>query len=129
MPVVDEEGDGDEMVTRVIPVKNVSVKELSPLLRGLIDNQGAGNVVHYEPSNVLLLTGRARSVNQLVEIIKRVDKAGDQDVEILPLEHASASEVVKVVMSLIQDNKNSGKTSALLIPKLVADERTNSVVV
>lgn len=129
VPVVDEEGDGDEMVTRVIPVKNVSVKELSPLLRGLIDNQGAGNVVHYEPSNVLLLTGRARSVNQLVEIIKRVDKAGDQDVEILPLEHASASEVVKVVMSLIQDNKNSGKTSALLIPKLVADERTNSVVV
>lgn len=129
VPVVDEEGNGDEMVTRVIPVKNVSVKELSPLLRGLIDNQGAGNVVHYEPSNVLLLTGRARSVNQLVEIIKRVDKAGDQDVEILPLEHASASEVVKVVMSLIQDNKNSGKTSALLIPKLVADERTNSVVV
>ena len=78
---------GDEMITRVIPVKNVSVRELSPLLRGLIDNQGSGNVVHYEPSNVILITGRAHVVNRLVEIISRVDKAGNQEVEIVRLEH------------------------------------------
>ncbi len=120
---------GDEMITRVIPVKNVSVRELSPLLRGLIDNQGSGNVVHYEPSNVILITGRAHVVNRLVEIISRVDKAGNQEVEIVRLEHASSTEVVRVVMSLIKDDKAGGSTSALLTPKVVADERTNSVIV
>ncbi|MFB0952886.1 MAG: secretin N-terminal domain-containing protein, partial [Aeromonadaceae bacterium] len=65
IPVVDdsEPGMGDEMVTRVVPVRNVSVRELAPLLRQLNDNAGGGNVVHYEPSNVLLITGRAMVVN------------------------------------------------------------------
>ncbi|MGL4958405.1 MAG: type II secretion system protein GspD, partial [Plesiomonas sp.] len=30
--------EGDEMVTRVVPVRNVSVRELAPLLRQLIDS-------------------------------------------------------------------------------------------
>ena len=65
IPVVDDTnpGVGDEMVTRVVPVRNVSVRELAPLLRQLNDNAGGGNVVHYEPSNVLLITGRAAVVN------------------------------------------------------------------
>ncbi|MGN1394530.1 MAG: type II secretion system secretin GspD [Succinivibrionaceae bacterium] len=128
VPVSDGEANGDEMITRVIPVHNVNVRELSPLLRSLIDNQGAGNVVHYEPSNVILITGRARVVNRLVEIINRVDKAGNQDVEIYHLNFASATEVVRVVNTIIKGDK-SNNTSALLIPKIVADERTNSVVI
>ncbi len=129
VPVSDNGGLGDEMITRVVPVRNVSVRELAPLLRGLIDSQGSGNVVHYEPSNVLLITGRANVVNRLVDIVGRVDKAGNQDVQIVKLEHASASEVVRVVLSIIKDEKGNSGTSALMTPKLVADERTNSVVV
>ena len=49
---------GDEVVTRVVAVRNVSVRELSPLLRQLNDNAG-GNVVHYDPANIILITGRA----------------------------------------------------------------------
>lgn len=70
-------GFGDEMVTRVVPVSNVSVRELSPLLRQLNESGDGGNVVHYEPSNVLLITGRAAVVNRLVEVVNRVDYAGD----------------------------------------------------
>ncbi len=129
VPVTENGGIGDEMITRVVPVRNVSVRELAPLLRGLIDNQGAGNVVHYEPSNVLLITGRAQVVNRLVDIVARVDKAGNQEVEIVKLDHASATEVVRVVNTIIKDDANKSANSALLTPKMVADERTNSVVV
>lgn len=129
VPVLENGGIGDEMITRVVPVKNVSVRELAPLLRGLIDNQGAGNVVHYEPSNVLLITGRAQVVNRLADIVSRVDKAGNQEVEIVKLEHASATEVVRVVNTIIKEDSSKSATSALLTPKMVADERTNSVVV
>ncbi len=129
VPVLENGGIGDEMITRVVPVKYVSVRELAPLLRGLIDNQGPGNVVHYEPSNVLLITGRAQVVNRLADIVSRVDKAGNQEVEIVKLEHASATEVVRVVNSIIKEDSSKSATSALLTPKMVADERTNSVVV
>lgn len=130
IPVVDDRnpGTGDEMVTRVVPVRNVSVRELSPLLRQLNDNAGGGNVVHYEPSNVLMLTGRAAVVNRLVEIVRRVDKAGDQEVDIIHLKFASSSEIVRIVDNLL---KGDGKTKIpnILKPKVVADDRTNSVVV
>ncbi|MCU4674394.1 type II secretion system secretin GspD [Catenovulum sp. 2E275] len=130
IPVVEnqEKGDGDEMVTRVVQVYNVSVKELSPLLRQLNDQAGGGNVVHYDPSNVIMLTGRASVVNRLTEIIKRVDQAGDQDVEIVKLRFASATEIVRIIETL---NKNAAKdrTPDNLIPKVVADDRTNSVIV
>ncbi|MGH1409202.1 MAG: GspD family T2SS secretin variant ExeD [Aeromonas sp.] len=132
IPVVDgsNPGIGDEMVTRVVPVRNVSVRELAPLLRQLNDNAGGGNVVHYEPSNVLLITGRAAVVNRLVEVVNRVDRAGDQDVDIIKLKFASAGEMVRLVTNLNKDGNPQGSTTSLLLsPKVVADERTNSVVV
>ncbi|MFL9593457.1 GspD family T2SS secretin variant ExeD [Aeromonas schubertii] len=133
IPVVDgtNPGMGDEMVTRVVPVRNVSVRELAPLLRQLNDNAGGGNVVHYDPSNVLLITGRAAVVNRLVEVVRRVDKAGNQEVDIIKLKYASAGEMVRLVTTLNKDASAQGGAgaSALLTPKVVADERTNSVVV
>lgn len=130
IPVVDDKnpGYGDEMVTRVVPVRNVSVRELSPLLRQLNDNAGGGNVVHYEPSNVLMLTGRAAVVNRLVEIVRRVDKAGDQEVDIIHLKFASASEMVRILDSVTKGDGKS-KIPSILLPKIVADDRTNSVVI
>jgi general secretion pathway protein D len=132
IPVVDDgsQFQGDEMVTRVVPVINVSVKELAPLLRQLNDSAGGGNVVHYDPSNVIMLTGRASVVNRLVKIIQRVDKAGDQEVDIVKLQFASALDMVNMINS-IQQTSTSAKasTTSVLKPRLVADERTNSVIV
>lgn len=120
--------DGDEMITRVVPVYNVPVRELAPILRQLNDQAGGGNVVSHDPSNVMMLTGRAAVVNRLVEIIKRVDQAGDEEVEIIKLKYASAGEMVRIVESI---NKTSGKQAASgkSAPRVVADDRTNSIIV
>ncbi|EHU9459426.1 type II secretion system secretin GspD [Vibrio vulnificus] len=129
IPVVsDDTVKGDNVITRVVAVRNVSVRELSPLLRQLIDNAGAGNVVHYDPANIILITGRAAVVNRLAEIIKRVDQAGDTEIEVVELANASASEMVRIVDALSRsaDAKN---TPEFLQPKLVADERTNSILI
>jgi len=132
IPVVDNGSEfyGDEMFTRVVPVINVSVRELAPLLRQLNDNAGGGNVVHYDPSNVIMITGRAAVVNRLVKIIQRVDKAGDKDVDIVKLKYASALEMVKVVGAIQNPSSSTKKsTSSILQPRLVADERTNSIII
>lgn len=121
-------GEGDEMVTRIVPLYNVEAKQLAPLLRQLNDNTGGGNVVNYDPSNVLMITGRAATVNKLVEIVKRVDLQGDTKVQVVKLQYASAGEMVRIIDALYrtggQQSANSGS-----IPKVVADERTNSVVI
>jgi general secretion pathway protein D len=131
IPVVDSGGSivGDEMVTRIVEVKNVTVRELVPLLRQLSDQAGGGNVTNYDPANVIMLTGTAATVNRLVNIIERVDRAGDQDVEIIKLQYASAGEMVRIIEAM---NKPSGGKTAqatFLIPTIVADDRSNSVIV
>ncbi len=117
---------GDEVVMRLVPLHNVTAKELAPLLQQLND-AAVGSVVHYDPANVLLITGRAAVVNQLMAIVENVDRAGDHNVETLKLEHASAAEVARMIGSL---HKDEGKASGGR-PKagIVADERTNSVLI
>ncbi|UTV27635.1 type II secretion system secretin GspD [Photobacterium atrarenae] len=118
---------GDEVVTRVIAVRNVSVRELSPLLRQLNDNAGAGNVVHYDPANIIMITGRAAVVGRLAEIIERVDRAGDKEIDVVELNNASAAEMVRIVEAL-NKSADAKSTPQFLQPKLVADERTNAVL-
>lgn len=128
IPLIEGENpaEGDEVVMRVVSLHNVAAKELAPLLRQLND-AAFGTVVHYDPSNVLLLTGRAAVVNQLVAIIKNVDKAGDQTVETIKLQFASATEVARIAESL---HKSSGKNAnGRMSATIVADERTNSVLI
>ncbi|WP_299495965.1 type II secretion system secretin GspD [uncultured Shewanella sp.] len=121
-------GMGDEMVTRVVPLYNTEAKLLAPLLRQLNDNAGGGNVVNYDQSNVLMITGRAAVVNKLVDIVHRVDKQGDTTIEVVNLQFASASEMVRIIESLYRTTGNQAQLPGQA-PKVVADERLNAVVV
>ncbi|WP_345878221.1 type II secretion system secretin GspD [Shewanella algae] len=121
-------GLGDEMVTRIVALYNTEAKQLAPLLRQLNDNAGGGNVVNYDPSNVLMITGRANVVNKLVEIVRRVDKQGDTEVQVVPLEYASAGEMVRIIDTLYRASANQAQLPGQA-PKVVADERINAVVV
>lgn len=132
IPVIgaNDTGLGDAMVTRIVPVYNVPVRDLTPILRQLNDNSGGGNIVAHDASNVIMLTGRAAKVNRIVEMIRRVDKQGDQEVAIVKLKYASAQELVRIIEQIITNTvSGKAKSSNQLVPKLVADERTNSVVI
>lgn len=131
IPVVGDNSSivGDEMVTRIVEVKNVTVRELVPLLRQLSDQAGGGNVTNYDPANVIMLTGTAATVNRLVKIIERVDRAGDQDVEIIKLQYASAGEMVRIIEAMNKPSGGKAGQPTFLIPKIVADDRSNSVIV
>ncbi|EIG78947.1 type II secretion system protein D [Escherichia coli 1-110-08_S3_C1] len=118
---------GDEMVTRIVPVRNVSVRELAPVLQQMTDLDGSGSIVNYEPSNVIMLTGRASVVKRLTEVIQRIDREGNRTEEVIPLGNASASEIVRVLESLTRNS--SENQPATLKSQIVADERTNSVIV
>lgn len=126
IPVMDSKTGkmGDEMISWVMPVKNVPVRELSPILRQLNDN--SGNIVHYDPSNILLMTGRAANIERLVNIVKRIDAAGGKTTEIISLKHGSATEMQRILSAL---NTESGKGKVSGYPVIVADEVGNRLVV
>src|ERR1700722_5154534 len=114
----------DEIVTQVIAVKSVNAAQLVPILRPLIPQYG--HLAAYPASNILIISDRANNVNRIMRIIERIDQVGDADVEIVPLQNASATEVVRVINSLYQQQAaNEGAASGF---KLVADERSNSVL-
>lgn len=121
-----EPGVGDEMVTRVIQVDNVAAAQLVPILRPLVPQQG--HLAAYPATNVLIISDRADNVERLVSIIRRIDQVSDSEIEVIPLAHASAGEVVRVLTSLTRASaaKAAGGATDQV---LVADERTNSVLI
>jgi len=118
-------GRSDELVTQVIQVENVGAAQLVPILRPLIPQYG--HLAAHPASNMLIISDRAANVDRMMRIIRRIDQAGDEEIEVIRLEHASATDIVRVVTSLTQAANRSDAASA---PSgLVADERTNSVLI
>jgi general secretion pathway protein D len=113
----------DEMVTQVVDVRNVSAQQLVPILRPMIPQYG--HLAAYPSSNILIISDRANNVNRMVRIIRRIDQIGNPDPEIVPLQNASAAEIVRVVNSLYQ----GGGAAEAATFKVVADERSNSVLI
>jgi general secretion pathway protein D len=132
VPVGDKSnpGKGDEMITRVITLENVPAAQLVPILRPLIPQQG--HMVAYPPSNVLIISDRAENIDRIAEIISRVDLPSEEDqVEVIPLHHASAAEVARILTALDQQNQqNAQKQGGQLEGRatFIADERTNSIL-
>lgn len=119
-------GDSDELVTQVIAVQNVNAAQLVPVLRPLMPQ--AAHMAAYPSGNILILSDRASNVNRVMRIIRRIDQAGDNEVDIINLQHASASEVVRVVNTFFAQQaatEGGGGSPA----RVIADDRSNSVLI
>ena len=113
----------DDLATQVIQVRNVAATQLVALLRPLIPQYG--HLVAHAGSNMLVISDRAANLARMVSIIRRIDQASDEDIEVVPLEHASAAELVRVLTALTQTSRDGAPVST----SLVADTRTNSILI
>ncbi len=118
----DVSSTSDEIVTQIVTLKNVSAAQLVPMLRPLIPTYG--HLAAYPGGNMLIISDRASNVSRVVRIIERMDESGDEAIEVIPLHNAGAADVVRIVNSLNQGPGAEGGA----IAKIVADERTNSVL-
>lgn len=114
----------DEIVTHVYSLQNVSAAQLVPILRPLVPQWG--HLAAYAPSNMLIIADRAGNVSRLDAIIRRMDQAGDREIQTVRLEYAAASEVVRILTGLNQGGQQEG---ASLPATLIADERSNSILI
>ena len=114
----------DDIVTQVIQVQNIGAAQLVPILRPLIPQYG--HLAAHPGSNMLIISDRALNVERMVRIVRRIDQSNDEDIEVVPLSHASATEVVRVLTALTQAPRSDGLP---VTTSLVADSRTNSVLI
>lgn len=117
--------DTDQLVTRVLQLENVAANQLVPILRPLVPQQG--HLAAYTPTNVLVITDRASNISRLLKVIHGIDRAEQTEIKIVKLKHASASDIVRTVNALMQQQaKDKGGRQTLV---LTTDERTNSILI
>lgn len=120
-------GGDDLYSTRVVQVSHVSAAQLVPILRPLIPPEG--HLAAHTESNTLIVSAPGGTIDRLMAIIKRVDQSTSGEIEILPLRHAAASELVRVLNSLQQGGAPKDAAQAASKPVLVADDRSNSILI
>ena len=114
---------GEEVIVRVIPLENVSATQLLPILRPMLPQWS--NISAYTPGNVLIILGRASNLDRILTIIQDVDKAATSGIEIIPLRHATATQLAAVINNLQAASKAAGDAS---VPGVAVDERSNSLL-
>ncbi len=114
--------NADELITRVIRVEHVPAAMLVPILRPLVPS--TGQLQAYGPSNTILISDRAANIERLVKVIKRMDRADDEELEVVPLKFASAKDLAQTIRTL-QKSSIKGASSK---NKISADVRTNSLL-
>ncbi|MCW8900664.1 MAG: type II secretion system secretin GspD [Gammaproteobacteria bacterium] len=110
----------DEFITQVLEIKNVEAAELVPILRPLVPQRG--HLAAYPASNVLVISDSGANIRRLKNIISSIDQATGDDIEVVALQHASASEVVRIIQQLSSQDPKQKKNN------LIADDRTNSIL-
>ena len=120
---VDGAAGPDDIATQVVQVKNVGATQLVAILRPLIPQYG--HLVAHAGSNMLIISDRAGNIARMVSIIRSIDLASDEDIEVVALQHASAAEIVRIMTALTQTPRSDGSPVAT---SQVSDARTNSVL-
>ena len=110
----------DEFITQVLEIKNVDAAQLVPILRPLVPQRG--HLAAYPASNVLVISDSGANIRRLKKIISSIDQATGDEIEVVALEHASASEVVRIIQQLSSQDPKKKKNN------LIADDRTNSIL-
>ncbi len=112
----------DEVVTQVLTVKNVSAAQLVPVLRPLMPQNA--QLAAVTGANLLIISDRAANVNRLMRIIARIDQTNSSDIDVIPLQSATAADTVRVLSTLVQQGAGDGSPTV----RMVADDRSNSIL-
>jgi len=127
-PLTDKPEDepSEKLITRLIPIKNVSSLSISSSLRTLTRNV---KIQHHAESNSILLSGRVADIERVNVLIQRMDRSNEKHIEIVPLRYADAQDVVKTIQDLNKSSKGGLGKFVRRGDKISADTRTNSILV
>jgi general secretion pathway protein D len=137
----------DRYVTRIHRLSHVGADEIAAVLGKFKSKEG--DVTVYAPGNLLIITDTGSNIRRMMGLVEEIDvgEAGDQ-IWIEPVHYATASDIAKRIDELFDVKSGAsaggappagGKGAAparvatgggeLHISKIVADDRSNSLVI
>ncbi len=145
----------DSYVTQLIPLKYADANEIRSLLSALVSKESS--LLAYAPTNTLILTEVQSNISRLMKIIRALDiQAPAAVLKVISLRFAAADQMVASLQSALEGlaqstsapgetpaattqqrqrrrrNQNQGSSTlrrAPTAPKIIADSRTNSLIV
>jgi len=137
----------DKIVTQLIPLKYADPDELKKLFTPLVSKNSV--VIAYPSTNLLIVTDVLSNINRLLQIIKHIDvEENVSEITVIPVENATATEVAKTLDTIFEGSSArrapTARTTRRRTPaqpqgdetgpalgevKIIADERTNSLII
>lgn len=122
--------NSQEMLTKVIMIKNTPALDLVPILRPLVAKYG--HLAGVKSANALIISDHAVNIARMEQIIDRLDRSGSEELEVVQLKEAWVGNVVTMLQSLdpnkvAQGNADNNNTAGTI--RVVADERSNRLII
>lgn len=125
---------GGQIVTQIFKLNFENPNNLVPVLRPLIS---PNNTINVNPgNNSLVITDYADNLQRLARIVAAMDVSNATDLEVIPLQHALATDLAPLVVRLIEGAGGAGATVATqgqtdtaFKTTLMAEPRSNALVV
>ncbi len=142
----DYSPDTDALITRLFPLKYLSAEEVARNFRSFMPANS--RIIPYEQTNTVIVTDTGSNIAKLNKLLEILDVEGyDAGIEVIPVKHASAVELSKLIDTLIPGTPSAapgggprfGGAAARftarrtkeggIINTIIADERTNNLIV
>jgi len=142
----------DEFITRVIPLRYIDATEFESAFRLWMPREA--RMQAYGQTNTIIITDTAAHINRMLELIQLLDVAGYQEsLVVIPIRNAAAKDIAKLIENILNEGRGAssgggfgmpprpggsygaparstrGRTGSSTISKIIADDRTNSIIV
>lgn len=124
--------DSQELLTKVIMIKNTPALDLVPILRPLVAKYG--HLAGVKSANALIISDHANNIFRIEQIIDRLDRSGSEELEVIQLKEAWVGNVVTMLQNLdpakvSQGNAAGANENTAGSIRVVADERSNRLII
>jgi general secretion pathway protein D len=143
--------NNDEFITRVIPLRFIDAAEFEQAFRLWMPREA--RMQAYQQTNTVIITDTAANISRMMELIKLLDVVGFQEsLVVVPLRNAPAKEIARLIEQILSEGRTSGgsqfgapprpqiptqsggrtrtgRSGGSVISKIIADDRTNSLIV
>jgi general secretion pathway protein D len=124
---------GNQILTQIFRLNHENANNLVAVLRPLIS---PNNTINVNPgNNSLVITDYADNLQRMAKIVAALDVSHATDLEIFPLKHAVASDLVPLLIRLSESGGSSGAPAAggqadtSFKTSILAEHRSNAVIV
>ncbi|NJC88096.1 MAG: type II secretion system protein GspD, partial [Desulfuromonas sp.] len=135
--VTDGQKPTEQFVTRLVRLENLDASTIAETVLKPLASP-TSNIMVYSPTNTLIITDSAVSIDRMVQLIRELDVPGSSQAQtVIALKHAGAEETAKLCAEMLGSGSTGRRTrggSAVLQEeasgsKVFPFPRTNSLVV